>query len=194
MTTTYKRGQRIEKYEPLTKEQQKLVEENAHVIYAVFDKLNVNPYKGVDIDDIYGKCAVALCRAAQLYDKKKGKMTFFNFAFTYCEWAVLKYNEHTAYDWDNTRSFDFNYNDSEDRNFTLENIIADPHDSISSVIAVTFYKDLLKNETSVNQKIINSIICGESVVDIANKFGISRQRVYQIFSRFTKKARKAWCA
>ena len=192
MTATYKRGQRIEKYEPLTAEQQKLVEENAYIIYAVFDKLNISPNKGTDVDDVYGKCAIALCRAAQLYDSKKGEMSFFNFAFTYCKWAVLRCNKCAARDWDNTCSFDFDYNNDDNDRFTVGDKLATSCNDMNDIIAVNFYKDLLKKETEVNQRMINKIICGESATNVAKEFGISRQRVSQIFGRFAKRARVAW--
>ena len=192
MTATYKRGQRIEKYEPLTAEQQKLVEENAYIIYTVFDKLNISPNKGIDVDDVYGKCAIALCRAAQLYDSKKGEMSFFNFAFTYCKWAVLRCNKRAARDWDNTCSFDFDYNNDDNDRFTVGDKLATSCNDMNDIIAVNFYEDLLKKETDVNQRMINKIICGESMTDVAKEFCVSRQRVSQIFGRFAKRARVAW--
>ena len=184
MTATYKRGQRIEKYEPLTAEQQKLVEENAYIIYAVFDKLKVSPNIGIDVDDVYGRCAIALCRAAQLYESKKGEMSFFNFAFTYCKWAVLHCRDRATRDWDNTYSFDFDYNDDDNDRFTVEDKLATSCDDMNDVIVVKLYKDLLKNETDVNQRIIHNIVCGESASNVARKFGLSRQRVSKIFNRF----------
>ena len=192
MTTTYKRGQRIEKYEPLTAEQQKLVEENAYIIYAVFDKLKVSPNVGIDVDDVYGRCAIALCRAAQLYESKKGEMSFFNFAFTYCKWAVLHCRDRATRDWDNTYSFDFDYNDDDNDRFTVEDKLATSCDDMNDVIVVKLYKDLLKNETDVNQRIIHNIVCGESASNVAREFGLSRQRVSKIFNRFAKRARAAW--
>ena len=192
MTATYKRGQRIEKYEPLTAEQQKLVEENAYIIYAVFDKLKVSPNIGIDVDDVYGRCAIALCRAAQLYESKKGEMSFFNFAFTYCKWAVLHCRDRATRDWDNTCSFDFDYNDDDNDRFTVEDKLATSCDDMNDVIVVKLYKDLLKNETDVNQRIIHNIVCGESASNVAREFGLSRQRVSQIFNRFAKRARAAW--
>ena len=192
MTATYKRGQRIEKYEPLTAEQQKLVEENAYIIYAVFDKLKVSPNIGIDVDDVYGRCAIALCRAAQLYESKKGEMSFFNFAFTYCKWAVLHCRDRATRDWDNTYSFDFDYNDDDNDRFTVEDKLATSCDDMNDVIVVKLYKDLLKNETDVNQRIIHNIVCGESASDVEREVGISRQRVSQIFNRFAKRARAAW--
>ena len=192
MTATYKRGQRIEKYEPLTTEQQKLVEENAYIIYAVFDKLKVSPNVGIDVDDVYGRCAIALCRAAQLYESKKGEMSFFNFAFTYCKWAVLHCRDRATRDWDNTYSFDFDYNDDDNDRFTVEDKLATSCDDMNDVIVVKLYKDLLKNETDVNQRIINSIVCGESASNVAREFGLSRQRVSKIFNRFGRRARAAW--
>ena len=192
MTATYKRGQRIEKYEPLTAEQQKLVEENAYIIYAVFDKLKVSPNIGIDVDDVYGRCAIALCRAAQLYESKKGEMSFFNFAFTYCKWAVLHCRDRATRDWDNTYSFDFDYNDDDNDRFTVEDKLATSCDDMNDVIVVKLYKDLLKNETDVNQRIIHNIVCGESASNVARKFGLSRQRVSKIFNRFAKRARAAW--
>lgn len=192
MTTTYKRGQRIEKYEPLTAEQQKLVEENAYIIYAVFDKLKVSPNIGIDVDDVYGRCAIALCRAAQLYESKKGEMSFFNFAFTYCKWAVLHCRDRATRDWDNTYSFDFDYNDDDNDRFTVEDKLATSRDDMNDVIVVKLYKDLLKNETDVNQRIIHNIVCGESASNVAREFGLSRQRVSKIFNRFAKRARAAW--
>ena len=192
LTATYKRGQRIEKYEPLTAEQQKLVEENAYIIYAVFDKLKVSPNIGIDVDDVYGRCAIALCRAAQLYESKKGEMSFFNFAFTYCKWAVLHCRDRATRDWDNTYSFDFDYNDDDNDRFTVEDKLATSCDDMHDVIVVKLYKDLLKNETDVNQRIIHNIVCGESASNVAREFGLSRQRVSKIFNRFAKRARAAW--
>ena len=192
MTATYKRGQRIEKYEPLTAEQQKLVEENAYIIYAVFDKLKVSPNIGIDVDDVYGRCAIALCRAAQLYESKKGEMSFFNFAFTYCKWAALHCRDRATRDWDNTYSFDFDYNDDDNDRFTVEDKLATSCDDMNDVIVVKLYKDLLKNETDVNQRIIHNIVCGESASNVAREFGLSRQRVSKIFNRFAKRARAAW--
>ena len=119
-------------------------------------------------------------------------MSFFNFAFTYCKWAVLHCRDRATRDWDNTYSFDFDYNDDDNDRFTVEDKLATSCDDMNDVIVVKLYKDLLKNETDVNQRIINNIVCGESASNVAREFGISRQRVSQIFNRFAKRARAAW--
>lgn len=57
---------------PLTAEQRALVEENHNLIYGYLHK------RGLNVDDWYGCCALAMCRAATMYDAEKGAFA------TYC--------------------------------------------------------------------------------------------------------------
>ena len=53
----------------LTEEQKRMVEENHNLIYWYCHKYNL------DIEEYYGLFAIELCRAVQLYDPTKSKIT-----------------------------------------------------------------------------------------------------------------------
>jgi DNA-directed RNA polymerase specialized sigma subunit len=77
----------------LTKEQQKLVIENANVIGAVFHKF-VRKYNSTErYDEIYGDAAIGLCRAAKIFNETYNNQgSFFSFAFDFVQWAVFNSN------------------------------------------------------------------------------------------------------
>lgn len=67
----------------LTKQQQKLVEENHNLIYGFANK------KNIDIEKYYDILAIALCKAAKSFDQDKGK--FSTVAYRCMENELYKY-------------------------------------------------------------------------------------------------------
>jgi RNA polymerase sigma factor (sigma-70 family) len=75
----------------LTKKQQKLVADNENVIGAVFQRL-VRQYHFTceEYADFYGDAAIALCRAAKIFDEKyNNNGRFFSFAFVCVNWSIF---------------------------------------------------------------------------------------------------------
>ena len=68
----------------LTEEQKRMVEENHTLIYWYCHKYNL------DIEEYYGLFAIELCRAVQLYDPTKSKISTY---ITQASW-----NKHVNYD------------------------------------------------------------------------------------------------
>lgn len=68
--------------EPLTPQQQKLVEDNHNLIYSLAYKKNIN------LDEFYGDLAIGLCKAALAFDENRGKFSTLAYTSMYNEYKI----------------------------------------------------------------------------------------------------------
>ena len=174
--------------DPLTKQQQELVETNHNLIYWFANKFNLR------IDEYYDILSIGLCYAAKSYNKNQCKFSLFAFYFMRNE--VYKY-------WRNKRlqrvipddmilSCDFTYNtDSECCENNLSAIISDNNYTddiaVSKILFTEFTNKLSHKEKTVAELLVN----GFTQKEIAKKLGCSKQsisinviNIRQKFSRY----------
>lgn len=160
--------------EKLTKEQQKLVEDNIKLIYFCLKKYDRNP----NDDDWYGAAAEGLCRAAMWYEPDKGEFS------SYATKCIF-------------RSMSKEYANSKKQVETVSEAaleyIATPENHANDYEAREIFNSLLREETKKNQYIIQEIVInGVSQNDVAKKLGVSRQRVNNIYHKFREKYADAY--
>ena len=156
--------------------------------------MKICSYKYVDVDDMYGRCAIALCRAAQLYNPTKyPNSDFFTFAFRACARSLCRSLDKQSFGMCSAQSLDYLYSghseDETDKSSFLD-MRAFDSSNIDDAITEMWVDDLLKDETVRNQSIIRKIICGDTQKEVADEFGISRQRVSQIFGGFSQRVKE----
>lgn len=171
--------------QPLTREQQELVEKNHNLIYEFAKK------KNLVIDEYYGILAIGLCKAASVYDENRGKFSTIAYC---CMNNVLK--EHYRYiskqcaiPEDKILSYDVQLSD-EDIDGSYIDIIADDccvQDIVTNNIIAESFMDTLND----NEKIVaRLLIDGMKQSEIASHMGCSRQNVGHYVQQIRKKISK----
>lgn len=170
--------------EPLTKRQQKLVEENHNLIYGFANK------KNIDIEKYYDILAIALCKAAKIFNEDKGNFSTVvyrcmeNELYTY--WNSLRTKriipDDMIYSYDALRICeDFDVQDN------YLNTIADNRyvDDIveSDILKNTLFNLLNEKDQMVAELLINGMI----YEDIATQLNCTKQMVGYRVQRIRKK-------
>lgn len=163
---------------PMTKEQQKLVEENHNLIYHMCHKYNLN------IEEYYGILAIALCKAAISYDKNTG----YSFATYACKAMYNAYLLNIRYAKSSRRNGvvvslnDIIYeNNNGDSDIALEDTISNNLDVYDECIFLDFYK---LDERQL--KIIKLRIQGYNQAEIADLFNISQSYASRLLLKIHK--------
>lgn len=167
--------------EALTEAQKQLVEENHNLIYSFINS------KHLDIEEYYGKCALALCKAAKGWNEELGK--FSTYAYM-CMYNVLKteYRDNTL-----KRTIPLNKisnledkvtSDSEDSDgATLLDLIADDVNIEDETIAKLKLDNFMEKVKTfkyggdVRTKVVELLLQGKDRKEIAEELNISRQRI-----------------
>lgn len=170
--------------EPLTKEQQNLVELNHNLIYKFAKKRNVI------VDDYYDILAIGLCKAATIFDKNKGE--FSTVAFRCMENELCMYWRHeqrqSAVPEDMILSYDapIGDEDSDSKGSFLDNF-ADSNSTHDIVISNIMSNMLLSVLNDKEKNIVEFLDDGLSQVDIAIKLGCTRQNISYCIKQIGKK-------
>lgn len=170
----------------MTKEQQKLIEENHNVIYSVLNKLNVS------VEDYYDIGAIGMCEAAINYDKNKN-IEFPLYAFIQVKYAILNAKRYENQICRNTNSNI--YGDTcilGTDTLNLWDTISKQEDSIEDLIIVRDYLYRLFEQLNDKEKEIAKLLILEdfSQAEISKIVGLSKQRVSIIVKNIKKKAHK----
>lgn len=161
----------------LNQTQQKLVEDNHNLIWSFMNK---NKLSTNAVEDWYGTCAIAMCKAAMAYDPDRN-IKFDTVAYVYMNNAMkdtlAKHSKE-----EKCLSLYYYYDDSE---CYLQDCIANNSDEIGEL---EFYMTFDKNYsqlTNRQKQIIDTCINHDgSFEDVAKLFGITKQRVGQIHKSF----------
>lgn len=165
----------------LTKFEQQLVTDNHNLIYGFKDK-----YK-LDLEEYYGILALALCKAAQHYDKTKG--SFSTVVYTFMINAVRnhikiknRYKIPLVY-------LDADYTDSNDDNENLFDVITSdnlhPDDKVEGKEISQILLSMLSDK---EKQIVIDRVNGLSEEQIAIKMGCTQQNIHA----WIQKIREKW--
>lgn len=172
----------MRKINKLTDEQKQLVEENHKLIYFVLKKL------GVPEDEYYGTAAEALCNAAALFKPNKG-MKFSTYAcrsienMCFVQMQLKKRECEVPPDKVTYLDATWTANDGDEfkQNISVQSSENIEHDAIFR----TIYVDTLEKLPEHHQGMIDMLMRGYRLRDVGEKYGISKERVRQIFAVFT---------
>lgn len=169
------------KVEKLTDEQRKLVEDNHNLIYKVlYDK-------HLDIDEWYGVAALALCKAAMLFDPDK-KIQFSTYACAaiwnnICNQYALSIADRQIPK-DKIYSLDCEYGTGEEA-YTIKDYYADDYSFEDDILTrERFAKGLNRFKNPRDRSIVVMASEGYTYEKIGHAYGISRERVRQIIKRY----------
>lgn len=159
--------------EPLTPQQQKLVEDNHNLIYSLAYKKNIN------LDEFYGDLAIGLCKAALAFDENRGKFSTLAYTSMYNEYKI-RLRQITAeriVPQDKILSMDVQIqSEDSDGTTTFANLIQDETVQIEQdVVAKLTYDSLMKKLKDDERVILEMLMDGVNQTDIANHFGFSKQ-------------------
>ena len=171
-------------YEPLTKEQQRLVEENHDLIYG-YAKLH-----NISIEDYYGVLAMGLCDAAKRFDETKG--SFSTIAYLRMQRMFGWYIQHEKRMSRIPDNQVFSYNKPVSRGFDtfLFETISDNYSSDNGMIWDIALSNFVDTLTEKESEVIKLLLDGKSQVDIANMIGVKKQNVGYYVSTIRKKWKK----
>ena len=172
----------------LTDEQRRLVEDNINLIYHFMNKYRLSENA---IEDYYGTLSIVLCRAAIHYNDKKG-CKFSTYAFTAMKREL--YNCHRS----SNRSIEceisledlineyenISYKDIIRSNECLEEDVLDRQLLIDAIDEIFKTNKIKPTRHNVITLYTNTCL---SQQEIADKLGVSKQRVNQIIKDFIDK-------
>ena len=169
----------MEKYilKKLNTEQQKLVEQNHNLIYSFMNK-NHLPFDAVE--DWYGACAEALCKAALFFNPKK------NIAFSTLAYVCMSNEMKQIFrkqDKEIKDTYSLNYKVTE--NIKLEDCIPDEHNEFRNIEVYEILNKHYDKLTDRNKKIINDYIQTEkTLTEIGQDYELSKGAVSKIYNKF----------
>ena len=164
----------------LNKEQQKLVEDNHNLIWSFMNK---NKLSTNAVEDWYGACAEALCRAAMFYNPDKN-VKFNTLAYICMKNEMVRVLEKKSKE-EMCLSLDYYYDDSE---CYLKDCIVNNHDDIGELEFYSIFEKHFNRLSDRNKEIINACInIDGNFNDIANKLGITKQRISYAYNDFFNK-------
>ena len=160
----------------LNQTQQKLVEDNHNLIFSFMNK---NKLSFNDVEDWYGTCAIAMCKAAMTYDPDRN-VKFGTVAYVYMNNAMkntlAKYSKEEM-------CLSLDYYMTED--IQLEDCITNNSDEIGEFEFYTIFDKHYSQLTNRKKQIIDTCINDDgSFEDIAKLLGITKQRVGQVHKNF----------
>ncbi|MEH2937118.1 sigma-70 family RNA polymerase sigma factor [Oscillospiraceae bacterium 21-37] len=174
--------------EHLTSTQQKMVEENHNLIYGMAHKYKIN------LDEYYDVLAIGLCKAAMTFDETKGQFSTFAYVTMLNEYnAVLRHNKtYMVIPEQNLVSMNTQMI-SDDGNGVVEYGDLFPADvDIEKDTVETDYVSFLCNQINhpQEQEVIKLLANGFTQAEIAEKMGVSRQRIGQLMNKIRERLRK----
>ena len=168
--------------------QRKLIEENHNLIYSFLNSRQLS----IDaVEDWYGAAAIGLCKAALAYDENR-KTEFTTLAYICMENEVRMVFRRNRKNVNAIISLDDEI-PTTDGNCRLSDIIPDSHD-FSNYICLSDAIETAANKLSERDKQFLDLIinCGKTNNEIAEKFGVSRQTVSQVYHKFLKSIRECF--
>ena len=171
----------------LTKEPQKLIEDNHNLIYGFLNLYHLND------DEWYDVCAIGLVNAAYYYDETKG--IFSSFAYRCMRSVVcrqLKKNNSSV----QTLSLESLSNDSDDGStLNINDVIGNYDDQLQSVETVKIINDFYNKLDSDRKELFKDcFISGQDTIQIAKKFKVSKTTINNRLMRLRRElAKKLGC-
>lgn len=142
--------------------------------------MNKNKLSTNAVEDWYGTCAIAMCKAAMAYDPDRN-VKFSTIAY------ICMHNDMKRVLAKNSKekrclSLDYYYDDSE---CDLQDCILNNNDEIGELEFYMIFDKNYSQLTNRQKKIIDTCINNDgNFEDVAKLFGITKQRVSQVYRRF----------
>lgn len=164
--------------------QRKLVEDNHNLIYSFLNSHNLS----LDaVEDWYGTAAIGLCKAAMIYDEKKG-YKFATLAYIVMDNEVKKEMRNSRKCVSNTLSLDAPVDGAD--GVTYADIIPDSKDFMYSIYLNDAIDIALRGLSDRDKTIITMIVdYGMKHKEVATRLGMSRSGVSMIYEEFIGKLR-----
>lgn len=173
----------MQRSDDMTKEQQRLVEENHGLIFHILKKYHF------DIDEYYGTAAVGLCNAAERFNPEHGAK-FGVFACECIKNEIFRLNQEAnrLHRKSNIGAVSFD-NTTED--FNLEQVLAsdvvDPEEEAIVNITISRMRKKLNDQ---EKEVFDLLINHKTLQECSRILGISKQRVHQVKKQIQKKCKK----
>ena len=141
--------------------------------------MNKNKLSTNAVEDWYGTCAIAMCKAAMTYDPNRN-VKFNTVAYVYMNNAMKTALEKQSKE---EKCLSLDYYITED--IQLENCITNNSDEIGELEFYMIFDKYYSQLTNRQKQIIDTCINHDgSFEDIAKLFDITKQRVSQVYKSF----------
>lgn len=164
-------------------EQRKLVEDNHNLIYAFLHKYNLS------IDEYYDVAAIGLCKAAIMFDKKKGYI-FSTYAYLVMLTElkiVFRHNtRRKAIPLDKLTYYQSIISNGDGKETELLDIIPDNTDIEADIIANETFKQVYSTLSEQDRRIIHMFELGYKQKEIAKNVGCSQSYISKIKTKIIK--------
>lgn len=164
----------------LNKAQQKLVEENHNLIWSFMNKNHLSENA---VEDWYGTCAEGLCKAAMIYNPDKN-IKFNTLAYVCIKNEMIKVLDKKSKE-ETCLSLDYYFDESE---CYLKDCIPNNHDDIGELEFYSIFERCFNRLSDREKEIINACINVDgNFNDVANRLGVTKQRVNAVYNDFFNK-------
>lgn len=175
----------------LNDEQRKFVEENYNMVYSCMFKMG---FTEDQVEEYHGAAAIGLCRAAMTYDPAKSKFSTYayrcirNAIFVEMRRGVsIDKKQKTLRLDDKAISSNDKYTLQETLPAIDQDLIRVEEDRFKDSSIYKAYNKVIQKYDPKRQDMINLHIAGMTFEQIAKRYGVSRQRVGQVWIKFRKK-------
>lgn len=159
----------------LNKTQQKLVEDNHNLIYSFMNK---NKLSFEAVEDWYGTCAVALCKAALTYNPDR------NVKFSVLAYVCMS-NEMKMVFRQQEKEIKIQYSLDEEENNSFQNCICSRNDEIGEVEFYTVFNKYYNKLNETHKNIINDKIYTDMTQkELCSKYNLSQGYISKIYNKF----------
>lgn len=171
----------------LSEQQRKLVQDNHNLIYSFAW------CKNIDLEEYYDVLAIGLCVAATKYDASIS--SFSTYAFTcmnsqYCK-ELRRNQRKSKIPADMILSLDeplCQNTDTHDGNLTLSDLLPDNTvDVEKDILTQQSLQEMCDSLKEKEKNVLMSLVNGKSQSELAEQYGISRQRIGQLVSNIRKR-------
>ncbi len=174
--------------EHLTSTQQKMVEDNHKLIYGAAHKYKIN------LEEYYDVLAIGLCKAAMAFDETKGQFSTFAYITMLNEYnGVLRHNKTSSViPAQNIVSMNIRMS-SDDGDCVVEfgDMFPDNVDIEKDTAETDYIRFLCKKICHPQeQEVIQLLADGFTQSEIAERIGVSRQRIGQLMNKIRAKLGK----
>ena len=159
----------------LNKTQQKLVEDNHNLIWSFMNK---NKLSTNAVEDWYGTCAVALCKAALTYNPDR------NVKFSVLAYVCMS-NEMKMVFRQQEKEIKIQYSLDEEENNSFQNCICSRNDEIGEIEFYTVFNKYYSKLNETHKNIINDKIYTDiTQKELCSKYNLSQGYISKIYNKF----------
>lgn len=168
----------------LTKEQQKMIEDNIGLVYKFCQTKNI--VSSFEFDDAIQIASIGLIKAILSYDKDKGGLSTYAYLCMHTEFLIaLRNNKHRKLGYMQSLNEPVNMSKEDSKNVYLEDLISDKLDLCDFILAKLNLELAYSKLSKRDKEIIDRFVLeGQNQQDIAKELKLAQPTISRIIRKF----------